>query len=148
MKGWCIEMELQENTSIILFDRFKLSIPKSLIFHQDGDKGKRVLFITDSEEEVIVSFDEETQDCDNYDVGMDGSAKLNHFSVDGKSIDQFRNVGISDRCAFFLIKIANWSEKPLCLIGQMVVGADHIWHDGEVEPVLKKLLDCVTINNK
>ena len=36
-------MELQETRSIILFDKFKLSIPKNLTFHQDGDDVEPVL---------------------------------------------------------------------------------------------------------
>ena len=136
-------MELQETRSIILFDKFKLSLPKSLTFHQDGDKGKRVLFITDSEENVIVSFDEEVQDCEE---NKDSLLNIKRFSLNDKSIYQFQGDSASNRCAFFLIKIVDCSELPLCLIGQMVVGADYSWSGDDVEPVLKNFLDCVTVN--
>jgi len=136
-------MELQETRSIILFDKFKLSIPKSLTIHQDGDKGKRVLFITDSEENVIVSFDEDVQGCEE---NKGSRLNIKNFSLNDKSICQFRVDNASDRCAFFLIKISDRSELPLCLIGQMVVKADYRWSGDDVEPVLKNLLDCVTVN--
>lgn len=136
-------MEFQETRSIILFDKFKLSIPKNLTFHQDGDNGKRVLFITDSEENIIVSFDEEAQDCEE---NKDSRLNIGRFSFDDKSICQFRRDNASDRCAFFLIKIADKSGSPLCLIGQMVVKADYRWSGDDVEPVLKNLLECVTVN--
>ena len=55
-------MAQQEPMRISVFDRYSLIIPSALKHHMDGPPGKRVVFIMDAEEHVLISF-EENMEC-------------------------------------------------------------------------------------
>jgi hypothetical protein len=136
-------MKLQSNERIRLFDKFSLIIPKKLKYHMDGVSGHRVLFVTDQEETINISFEEGMRMSDVLSDTNENAPKVVHRCCRaGKYIHQ-RHSNI-ERCVFFHIELEDDDGKTLYLPGQMVVSENYQWSDG-VEPVLLNLLEGIDV---
>ncbi|MBQ8605682.1 MAG: hypothetical protein IJ408_03005 [Clostridia bacterium] len=136
---------MQTNKQIKLFDRFKFNALPKLRYHTDEFQGDNGLFITDSKESFIVSFEKNMQMKDMIaEKSIDAQSVSFQCCKDGKYIHERRGCNFSDRCAFFHIEFEDDDGKTLYLPGQIVVSVDYKWSDG-VEPILMKLVDSITL---
>ena len=142
-------MTLQPKTAVSLFDTFSLTIPSKLKYHADGLPGKRVLFLTDSAESFIISFEEGMKMMDMMPNHPEESPMVSfQCCKDGKYIHQRRTdpkyrQGIGS-FAFFHIELEDDNGSTLHLPGQMTAKAGYQWSDG-VEPVLLDILNGITV---
>ncbi len=63
-------MRLQQ-TQIWIFERYSLTLPETLVCHQDGLPGRRSVFITDREESFLVTFEEGMSQMDLFSLLME-----------------------------------------------------------------------------
>ena len=139
-------MAMQPRT-IKLFDKFTLVVPPEMHWHQDGTPGNRVLFLTDRNETVTISFEEGMQLMDmSPEYGNTGETFHFHCRKDGKYIHQCRSKKVVDRCAFFHLELEHTELETQILPGQIVVSSNYQWTNG-VEPVLMELLDGITVSS-
>ena len=68
-------MAQQKPARISVFDRYSLIIPPELKHRMDGLPGKRVVFITDAEEHVLISFEENMACMDLTGASRDSVSK-------------------------------------------------------------------------
>lgn len=140
----------QEPMRISLFDRYSLIIPPELKHHMDGPPGKRVVFITDAEEHVLISFEENMACMDLTGASRDSVSKRiesEHQSKD-RYIHQLRTdpatrPGIGNY-AFFHMEMPDETGELHILPGQMTAPCGYAWSDG-VEPVLIDLMNGLTV---
>ena len=142
-------LSLQKNKTVRLFDTYSLTIPSKLKYHADGLPGKRVLFLTDSAETFIISFEEGMKMMDMMPDHPEESPKVSfQCCKDGKYIHQRRTdpkyrQGIGS-FAFFHIELDDDNGGTRYLPGQMTAKAGYQWAEG-VEPVLLDLLDGIAV---
>lgn len=117
-----------------LFDIVALRLLPRLAYWSDGDRGQRVLFITDENETFIVSFEEGTEYPDYHRLPgyICAEHQIGNFCLRqcrGEQQEALNNV-----CVFQI----EWTDRNGIVHiqpGQMVTGSDYIWADG-VEPLL------------
>lgn len=131
--------------TVNLFDKYRLTIPHRLKYHQDGIPGHRVLFISDEQETFTVSFEEEMEMMDMLPDTVSNCSTVQHqCSKNGKYIHLKRNNGNLVVFTFFHMELADNKGGILYLPGQMVVNVDYTCADG-IEPILMELLDGIEI---
>ena len=143
-------MAQQKPAWISLFDRYSLIIPPELKHRMDGPPGKRVVFITDAEEHVLISFEENMACMDLTGASRDSMGKRiesEHQSKD-RYIHQLRTdpatrPGIGNY-AFFHMEMPDETGELHILPGQMTAPCGYAWSDG-VEPVLIDLMNGLTV---
>lgn len=142
-------LTLEPKKTISLFDKYSLVIPPTLKWHEDGPPGKRVLFLTDSAESFIISFEEGMKMMDMMPNHPEESPMVSfQCCKDGKRIHQIRSdpqkrKGIGNY-AFFHIELEDDDGSTLYLPGLMTAKAEYQWSDG-VEPVLLDILNGIAV---
>lgn len=142
-------MTMKTNKTISLFDKYSLVIPPTLKWHEDGPPGKRVLFLMDSAESFIISFEEGMKMMDMTPNHPEESPMVSfQCCKDGKYIHQRRTdpkyrQGIGS-FAFFHIELDDDNGGTRYLPGQMTAKAGYQWTDG-VEPLLMELLEGIAV---
>lgn len=140
-------MAIHSCPTVDVFDKYRFTLPPGLKWHRDGQAGSRVLFITDSKERFIVSFEEEMQTMNMPDDSSAETATVCfQHCRDGKYIHLKRNSVGRISHAFFYIELQDDDGTRLHLSGQMVVTPDYQWSDG-IEPVLMQLLEGVSLTS-
>ena len=142
-------MSLQQKSAVRMFGKYSLVIPPKLKFHQDGVPGKRVLFITDYDENFIVSFEEGMRLLDMVDDHPEEKPTISfQCCKDDKYIHQRRtdpryrqDLG---NWAFFHMELDDNDGSTLHVPGQMTAKAGYQWSDG-IEPILMELLDGISV---
>ena len=115
-------------------------------WHLDGLPDRRVFFITDKEEKVVISFDESVQMSDiSSDTAIHVSIVSCQYCKDGKYIRQTRNAEGNTTYSFFHITLEDENCMRHCLVGQIVVEKGYTWSDG-VESVMIELLEGISVH--
>ncbi len=128
--------------TICLFDKWSLTVPDNLEFHQDGPMGKRVVFITDAKESFCISFEEGMLMLPQ--VQSDASSVSFQCRKGGKYIHLRRGNKGRVSFAFFHMELEDKDGRQHTLAGQMVISAHYQWCDG-VEPVLLEVLENISV---
>lgn len=141
--------DARDNKYIKIFDRFTLSDIPGLQYTYDNESEKRSLFIEDNAKTFLISF-EENMKC--MDLNKDTNNNLTKIKLEYHSGDKYlhqsridvvnrKNIGAF---AFFHMEFKDNNGNKLLLPGQMTACATYEWSKN-VEPVLKMLLDNITI---
>ena len=117
-----------------LFDFVPMVPLPGLQYWNDGEIGRRVLFITDEGESYTVTF-EEGMTCMDQRLAP-GCIHAEHRS---ESIYLHQCRGNHDNVCFFRLEWTDSSGTVHIQPGQMVTGTDYSWADG-VEPVLLSIM--------
>ena len=106
-----------------LFDKWSLTVPDNLEFHQDGPMGKRIVFITDAKESFCISFEEgmpmllqALSDASSVSFQCRKGAKYIHLRRDNRERAPF---------AFFHMELEDEDGRQHTLAGQMVIYAHY-----------------------
>jgi len=135
----------QSKKVIRLFGKCTIAIPEKLNCHKDGIPGRRVVFLSDSQESFNVSFEEDMKLMDMLPGLWENVPSVTYEYRKGNTyIHQRRKNSDSAVCAFFHLELQDSDGKMLLLPGQMVVDNSFKWSDG-VEPVLMELLDGIAV---
>ena len=136
---------MQTNKQIKLFGKFNFDVLPKLKYHTDELQGDNSLFITDSKESFLISFEKDMHMKDMIaETSTDAQAVSFQCCISGKYIHERRGYSSSERYAFFHIELEDDDGKTLYLPGQIVVSVDYKWADS-VEPILMKLVDSITL---
>ena len=128
-----ILMRLQQ-TQICIFERYSLTLPETLVCHQDGLPGRRSVFITDREESFLVTYEEGMSQMDPFSHLMEEKTAKAIGICGSKFIFQRR---VTPKSLYTLFDIEMHDEKGerWILPGQIVVPHGYQWAQG-IEPVL------------
>jgi len=136
-------MLTRTNKIVCPFDKYNLMIPKGFKCHSDSFLNKRLLFFTDDEERITISFEMEMPLMDMIQSCFGGSETVSYqLRENGRYVHFKRPKG--GRYAFFHIEIKDDRGKTLYLPGQMTVDEGYIWNDG-VEPVVVDIMKSLAI---
>ena len=138
-------MVSQPKKVIRLFGKCTLAIPEKLNCHEDGIPGRRVVFLSDSQESFHVSFEEDMKLMDMLPGLWENDLTVTYEYRKGNTYIHQRRKN-SDRavCAFFHLELQDSDGTILYLPGQLVADASYKWSEG-IEPVLLELMDGLTV---
>ena len=135
----------QSKKAIRLFDKYTLAISEKLNCHEDGIPGRRVVFLSDSQESFLVSFEEDMKLMDMLPGLWENDLTVTYEYRKGNTyIHQRRKNSDSAVCAFFHFELQDPDGTILYLPGQLVADASYKWSEG-IEPVLLELMDGLTV---
>lgn len=132
-----------------MFGAYSLAVPPTLECSTDGHPGSRVLFLTDRDETILISFEEGMACMDMNPQCTSGRPMVSYTACSGdKYIHQKRTFPDDEKnrgCfAFFHIEARDSSGKRVSIPGQMTAPPGYRWADG-VEPVLLDIMNGIDI---
>ncbi len=132
-----------------MFDKFSLVIPPKLQHYTDGPIGRRVIFITDEKEEMVISFEEDMKCLDMQDCNRKDSAAVEtEHRIGNKYLHQVKSLPKDVRkrqdIVYFHMEIPGENGEVRICPGQMLIHPALRQTDG-VEPVLIELLKGLSV---
>lgn len=135
----------QSKKVIRIFDKYTLAIPERLNCYEDCIPGRRVIFISDSQESFNVSFEEDMKLMDMLPGVYCNVPTVTYQCRRGDKYIHLKRIRTGRIvCAFFHMELPAPDGTILYLPGQLVADASYKWSEG-IEPVLLELMDGLTV---
>lgn len=126
-----------------LFDTVAFRLVPRMNYWSDGERGQRVLFISDEKETFTITFEEgaeypDCRQCTGYICAEQRIGNVCLRQCRGEQADTLRNV------CYFHLEWIDQNGTSHIQPGQMVTDTDYSWADG-VEPILLSFLTSLQI---
>lgn len=143
---------LQLNNAVSLYDKFSLVIPPDLKHYTDGPIGRRVIFIMDEKEDMVVSFEEDMKCLDMLDcIRKDSRAIVSEYRTEDGYLHQVKNLFKDDKklrdIVYFHMEVPDENGDTRICPGQVMIHPVLRQLDG-AEPVLIELLKGLTVRTE
>ena len=140
---------LQLDKSVCMFDKFSLIIPSNHQYYMDGKRNHRVLFITDEQEDMLISFEEDMECMDMLRcIRKKNGVMESEYHTGNKYLHQTKQLAKETKrnkdLVFFHMEVPDENGVMHVCPGQLLRTPDMQQKDG-VEPVLKEILEGLTV---
>ena len=125
-----------------LFDIFTIKSLQGFTYNFDGPVGKRVLFMENKDNGMLISF-EEGAGCLDMKPMVSFSCKEAELISEAGFIHQ-RRIAELPHFAYFHFEYPVSDRKALMLSGQLMAEEGYTWSADGVEPILEKLLNSIS----
>lgn len=144
-----IPLDYSISENMFIFNGFQFPILTGMNYMMDGSPGQRVLFISDMNENIIISFEQGMECLDITNAKIDGTACVHsEYRQDNKYLHQLKLLSgdkvFKNHIYFHMEIIDNIGAVHICP-GQMILSANFKQAD-KIEPILIKLLNGFAVS--
>lgn len=125
-----------------LFDIFTIKSLQDFTYNFDGPVGKRVLFMENKDNGMLISF-EEGAECLDMKPMVSFSCKEAELISEAGFIHQLR-IAELPHFAYFHFEYPVSDRNALILPGQLFAKEGYTWSEHEVEPILVELMNSLS----